>query len=690
MNNCDINPAKEEVEERVTQQREDGAEDDDDPTTPRRRRLSRKEHKERRRKKQKAAPSAPPPETGQNSNNNNSDDDTTQTKGAEQKPTRGTSTKIESCEKNGDTFQEEEDDDAFYRESYVPTQFSTPKNKEEKDANVNNNNTNTAINPGFVEPKSLGKWFPKAVTLKRPRTIAAAAASSSTTTATAAILLFYQYKSPPWTDSQLSAVTRALVQIGHARPCLAGRLRVAHEGINATLSAMDDDDDDNNNNTEDATRTKRITALQTLHHFAMDLQRLDAATFCRTDFKYICNLTLDRHFASLCILPVQELVYYGGLNDQSAPLSSGGQHVSPHEFHALLAGQQKHHRMGIVHQPPSATQPNPTHPSSNSKTDPENTNATSPPSGPKETVVIDVRNHYEAALGRFDGQEKQQQEQSTDASASEAAKYVDPLMRKSTDFPAWVQANKDNLVGKRVLLYCTGGIRCERASAHLSTVLRTCNSNSSSTKNDLSVGTIPETEIYQLQGGIERYLQAFPDGGFWRGKNFTFDKREAIGVDNWNGDGGVVVRKAKQKENKTIAPLLPECVCTVCQQPWDRYVGKKKCSTCGVPVLVCDTCLTQRKSGRCPLCVEQNVTVRVEEVEYTKNGVETKVPVKNKTVTNNNYPDEESGKVAMAAPTVLKWGGGHAADKKVKRQWKRMPCRFGSNCNRTDCFFQHP
>ena len=88
-------------------------------------------------------------------------------------------------------------------------------------------------------------------------------------------------------------------------------------------------------------------------------------------------------------------------------------------------------------------------------------------------------------------------------------------------------------------------------------------------------------EVYQLQGGIEKYIQEFPTGGYWKGKNFVFDKREAFGVDNLAGVGGVVESKKKRKQNDNILGN-----CCVCNASWDRYIGKKKCYTCGVPVLM--------------------------------------------------------------------------------------------------------
>ena len=108
-----------------------------------------------------------------------------------------------------------------------------------------------------------------------------------------------------------------------------------------------------------------------------------------------------------------------------------------------------------------------------------------------DTVVIDTRNDYEVAIGTFEG-------------------AVDPGTRSFGEFPAWWQANKDAYRGKRIAMFCTGGIRCEKSTNYL-----------------LNQGL---NEVYHLKGGILRYLEDMPaEDSTWQGECFVFDNRVSVG-----------------------------------------------------------------------------------------------------------------------------------------------------------------
>ena len=107
-----------------------------------------------------------------------------------------------------------------------------------------------------------------------------------------------------------------------------------------------------------------------------------------------------------------------------------------------------------------------------------------------DVLVIDARNDYEVAIGSFRG-------------------AVDPGTTSFRDFPDWVRAHCDPAVQKRVAMFCTGGIRCEKASSFM-----------------LGEGF---EEVYHLQGGILKYLETVPEGeSAWEGECFVFDNRVSV------------------------------------------------------------------------------------------------------------------------------------------------------------------
>jgi UPF0176 protein len=115
-----------------------------------------------------------------------------------------------------------------------------------------------------------------------------------------------------------------------------------------------------------------------------------------------------------------------------------------------------------------------------------------------DVAVIDTRNDYEVQIGTFKG-------------------AVDPGTHSFREFPAWWQANKDRFTGKRIAMFCTGGIRCEKSTNYL-----------------LGQG-LPD--VFHLQGGILKYLEDVPQqASLWQGECYVFDERVSVGHGLQPGD----------------------------------------------------------------------------------------------------------------------------------------------------------
>jgi len=198
----------------------------------------------------------------------------------------------------------------------------------------------------------------------------------------------------------------------------------------------------------------------------------------------------------------------------------------------------------------------------------------------KDTVIIDVRNAYESDIGHFQPPEG-------------GAQLLDPKMRTSGDFPKWLHdpSTKEKLQNKTVMMYCTGGIRCERATALLNQMTEA--SDEFETKG-----------VVMVRGGIERYLKTYKEGGYWKGKNYLFDKR----MDQ------APPEKSQQALEKDV-----ESHCCICEKKYAQYRGQHKCAhslpsglQCSVPVIVCDDCQSSAESRpgslSCPLCKENYQT----------------------------------------------------------------------------------
>jgi len=262
--------------------------------------------------------------------------------------------------------------------------------------------------------------------------------------------------------------------------------------------------------------------------FAQGLREWDK-DFEECDFKLTDGLDWTKRFRTLTLLKKDELVAYG-LPVESAPQLKDNNtiHVEADEYHKMMSQ--------------------------------------------KNTVIIDVRNFYESNIGHFQP-------------PPGGAEFIDPKVRNSHELPKWLGTSEvqEKLKGKKVMMYCTGGIRCERFSALLSQMK----------KENPEFQTEGE---YMVRGGIERYMRTFPEGGFWKGRNYLFDKRQEQVPEN----------KPKEELEAEV-----ESYCCICRTPWGIYRGKNKCSgeECGVPIIVCPGCTEAAEAAdpeklRCPLCEE--------------------------------------------------------------------------------------
>jgi predicted sulfurtransferase len=214
-------------------------------------------------------------------------------------------------------------------------------------------------------------------------------------------------------------------------------------------------------------------------------------------------------FPRLSIKVRNEAVSLGIPYDQLTPRNAG-QHLTPTETHQLLS------------QPP------------------------------KDLVVLDARNNYEWEIGRFKN-------------------AITPNIENFRDLPQYLDKHSDTFKDKQVLMYCTGGIRCERASAYL---------------NEKNIAK----KVYQIQGGIHRYTEQYPDG-FFRGKNYVFDGRIAVKInDDILGSCALCTKPCDDYHNCLNAQCNKHFICcTDCINLYDK--------TCSQP---CKTIITDNTASTRP------------------------------------------------------------------------------------------
>jgi predicted sulfurtransferase len=154
-----------------------------------------------------------------------------------------------------------------------------------------------------------------------------------------------------------------------------------------------------------------------------------------------------------------------------------------------------------------------------------------------DLVVLDARNNFESRIGTF-------------------TNSITPDIDHFRQLPQFIDENVELFKDKRVLMACTGGVRCERASAYLK-----------------SKGVAKE--VMQVEGGIVRYAEKYPDG-FFRGKNYVFDGRIAVQITD---------------------DVLTKC--DICQTKCDDYTNcsnaecNKKFIACGQCIITLENCCSK-------------------------------------------------------------------------------------------------
>ncbi len=153
------------------------------------------------------------------------------------------------------------------------------------------------------------------------------------------------------------------------------------------------------------------------------------------------------------------------------------------------------------------------------------------------TILIDTRNDYEVSIGAFEG-------------------AIDPKTTSFREFPKWFRKFRESNDIKKVAMYCTGGIRCEKSTAFLR-----------------SEGI---DDVVHLKGGILKYLETVPkDESLWRGECFVFDERVSVGHDLAPGSYDLchACRLPITEADKASPHYVKGVSCPVCH---DKHSVEKK------------------------------------------------------------------------------------------------------------------
>lgn len=292
------------------------------------------------------------------------------------------------------------------------------------------------------------------------------------------ILLYYKYVA---IDNPVEFAEAHLQLCQSLR--LLGRIIVAREGINGTVSGTFED---------------------TVAY--MEMMRSDERF---ADMPFKIDMSGSHAFKRISVRVKKEIVHLG-LEEDINPNTLTGIHLKPTQFHDMLLQD--------------------------------------------DVVVIDGRNDYEYEIGHFRG-------------------AIRPDVQTFREFPAWIRDRKEEFQGKKILTYCTGGIRCEKLSGLL-----------------LREGL---EDVYQLDGGIVTYSKdPTVQGHLFDGKCYVFDERISVRINHTDED--VVMG-----------------FCEHCGEPSDRY---RNCGNldCHRQHICCEACESEHKgfcSKECHDVAHENLRV---------------------------------------------------------------------------------
>jgi len=373
---------------------------------------------------------------------------------------------------------------------------------------------------------------------------------------------------------------------------MKGRILISIEGINGTLSC--------------STQEEMKEYIETMEKFdligelglpaASELEVMPKAgkgrLFANIDWKIstTTNTSIDP-FPDLKIQIVKEIVNTGGaINVDEIPLDTGKE-ISAEEFHNILLQAQESNSVSMVAAGDADVKEEDQPPLKKQKL-----------IRSKEIVLIDVRNTFEHAIGHFihptsdrvklldnkncksDESKDDKDNDKGDASNIKAAAItttaaattltdsstpaINPNTVTFSHFNStFCSQYSESLKDKKVLMYCTGGIRCVKASAMLK-----------------QRGV---EDVSHLSGGIHRYLEKYGENGFYKGKVFVFDQRVALDVDQLRGE-------EQQHQQKDVVGK-----CIECYRPYDEISGANLCAVCRDLILICPSCRNRLHEFHC-------------------------------------------------------------------------------------------